>query len=47
MGKEAEPTGRPLRLGMVVLADVAVVLVEAGEEAASDDSASELLPLSS
>lgn len=50
MGNEAEPTGRPRRLGMVAVAMV-VVLVVAGaneeEEAASDDSASDVLPHSS
>ena len=49
MGNEAEPRGRPRRLGMVADA-MAVVLVEAAagaeEGAASDDSASEVLPLS-
>ena len=49
MGNEAEPRGRPRRLEMVAVAMIAllvVVDVGAEEEAASDDSASDELPLS-
>ena len=55
MGNEAEPRGRPRRLGMLVAAVAMVVPVDvlvnvaagAGEEgAARDDSASDVLPLS-
>ena len=43
MGNEADPKGRPRRLGMV--ADAMVAGADE-EEAASDDSASDELPLS-
>ena len=49
MGNEAEPKGRPRRLGIVAVAMIAllaVIDVDAEEEAASDDSASDELPLS-
>ena len=50
MGNEAEPTGRPRRLGMVAVAMVAMLVdaaaVAGEEEAAGDDSASEALPRS-
>ena len=44
MGNEADPKGRPRRLGMV--ADAMVAGADEEEEAASDDSASDELPLS-